>query len=204
MFYAGMAGTRNVPIRSSLEGMREYTSSERTIDNQESLASDQQKEQGSQDDSYYVTGDMKYLVDAETVSNVQDVMDNLHVRELEISKSDMDETRKKISLQQVQNMQERCNLKIKKLRMEISLERKIAKAEKNGEMEKASELKDEYIREKNLRRTEEYSELQKTLTAQENTSDRKAYMLYDIKQNGTDLLREMNQAGNYIDLRSVE
>lgn len=204
MFYAGMAGTRNVPIRSSLEGMREYTSSERTIDNQESLASDQQKEQGSQDDSYYVTGDMKYLVDAETVSNVQDVMDNLHVRELEISKSDMDETKKKISLQQVQNMQERCNLKIKKLRMEISLERKIAKAEKKGEMEKASELKDEYIREKNLRRTEEYSELQKTLTAQENTSDRKAYMLYDINQNGTDLLREMNQAGNYIDLRSAE
>lgn len=202
MYYAGMTGTRNVPLQTRLEGMKNYKA-EKTVENQEDVRI-QSQEIGKMEDNYKVIGEMQNLVEAETVSNIEEVMDNLQSKKLEISNSDMDETRKKISLQQLQNMEERCNLKIKRLRFELSLEKMIAQAEEDGKEEHAMELRQEYVREKNLRKTGEYSELQQFLASQqESDENRKSYTIYNIKQKETQLLREMNQTGNFVNVQSV-
>lgn len=202
MYYAGMTGTRNVPLQTRLEGMSNYKT-EKTAGNQEDVQSRQQ-EMRKMEDNYQVIGEMQNLVEAETVSNIEEVMDNLQNKKLEISNSDMDETRKKISLQQLQDMEERCNLKIKRLRFELSLEKMIAQAEEDGKEEHAIELRQEYVREKNLRKTGEYSELQQFLTSQQETGEnRSSYTIYNINQKETQLLREMNQTGNFVNLQSI-
>lgn len=203
MYYVGMTGTRNVPMQTKLEGMGNYAA-ERSV-NQEADIQSQQEQAKKQEDVYKFAGDMQYLVEAETVSNIEEVMGNLHDKKLEISKSDMDEIKKKISLQQLQNMEDRCNIKIKKLRFELSLEKMIAKAEENGDKEQAKELRQEYVKERNLRKTEEYSELQHFLTNQKEVNEeKKAYFIYNnVKQKETKLLHEMRQTGNFVDLESI-
>lgn len=201
MFYTGMAGTRNVPLQTSLEGMKEYQKE----DSKESSSreSAQQNEQ-ELEKSYGIPGDMQYLVDAETVSNVQDVKESLKDKKLEVTNSDMPEMDKRISLQKLQNIEERCNRKIDRLRFEISLEKMIAQAEQAGDTEKAAELRQEYSREKNLRKSKEYTDLQRMLLKENQTMEQKAYMLYDSSQTGSDLRQKMNTAGNYVDLVSAE
>lgn len=203
MYHAGMAGTRNVPIQTRLQSINSYNGNrENTPDNRK--YTEEQKQPQSGGDSYKVTDQMKYLVEAETVSNIEDVKDNLQNKKLEISNSDMDETRKKISLQQLQTIEERCNLKIKQLRLELSIQKKIAKAEESGDGKQADRLRQEYDREKNLRKNGEYSELQNFLKNQQGTGEQEnVYTIYNAKQKETQLLRKINQTGNFIDLQSV-
>lgn len=202
MYYSGMTGTRNVPMQARLEGMGNYTA-ERAVEDKEDSQNQQQTKQKK--DNYKVAGEMQHLVEAETVSNVEEVMDNLQSKKLEISNSDMDRTRKKISLQQLQNIENRCNLKIKRLRFELSLERMIEKAEKAGDEQQAMELRQEYVREKNLRKTEEYSELQHFMTARQEADESKnSYTTYNNgKKKETQLRHEINQTGNFINLQSI-
>lgn len=199
MYYAGMVGTRNVPMQTRLEGMKEQKGIEtrqKNVEENNTLTQGEEK--------YKIAGDMQYLVEAETVSNVEEVMENLQNKKLEISNSDMDATRKKISLQQLHNMEEKCNLKIKKLRFEISMEKMIAKAEEEGDQAQAMELRQEYVREKNLRKTGEYSDLQQFLAVnQANDENKKSYTIYNARQKETQLLHEMNEIGNFVDFQAV-
>lgn len=203
MYYAGMAGTRNVPIQTRLQSINNYTAERTNVaDKKDTQGKEQQTKQSS--DSYKMAGEMKYFVEAETVSNIEEVKDNLQNRKLEISNSDMDETRKKISLQQLQTMEERCNLKIKKLRFELSLEKMIAKAEDSGDEKQAAQLRQEYDREKNLRKNGEYSELQYFLKEQQETGEHEnVYTIYNARQKETQLLRNINQTGNFVNLQSI-
>ncbi|MBD5089732.1 MAG: hypothetical protein HDT30_13150 [Clostridiales bacterium] len=203
MYYAGMTGTRNVPMQTKLEGMGNHTL-ERTVNNEIDTQSQQEQEK-KREDTYKLAGDMQYLVEAETISNIEEVKGNLQDKKLEISNSDMDEIKKKISLQQLQSMEDRCNIKIKKLRFELSLEKMIAEAEKDGDKEQAKELRQEYVREKNLRKTGEYSELQHFLNNQKEVNEeKKAYSIYNnVKQKENKLLHEMSQTGNFVDLQSI-
>lgn len=203
MYYSGMTGTRNVPMQARLEGMGNYAL-ERTVNNEVDTQS-QQEQAKKREDTYKLSGDMQYLVEAETVSNIEEVKGNLQDKKLEISNSDMDEIKKKISLQQLQSMEDRCNIKIKKLRLELSLEKMIAKAEEDGDKEQARELRQEYVREKNLRKTGEYSELQHFITSKkEANTEKKTYSTYNnAKQKESKLLHEMKQVGNFVDLQSI-
>lgn len=203
MYYSGMTGTRNVPMQARLEGMSNRTL-ERTEEKEIDIQS-RQEQAKKREDIYKLAGDMQYLVEAETVSNIEEVMGNLQDKKLEISNSDMDDIKKKISLQQLQSMEDRCNIKIKKLRFELSLEKMIEKAEENGDEEQARELRQEYVREKNLRKTEEYSDLQQFLTSKkEENTEKKTYSTYNnAKQKETKLLHEIRQVGNFVDLQSI-
>ncbi|MCI8410829.1 MAG: hypothetical protein HFJ09_16470 [Lachnospiraceae bacterium] len=203
MYYSGMTGTRNVPMQARLEGM-----GSRTLERKEDKEVDtqsQQEQAKKREDTYKLSGDMQYLVEAETVSNIEEVKGNLQDKKLEISNSDMDKIKKKISLQQLQSMEDRCNIKIKKLRLELSLEKMIVKAEEDGDKEQARELRQEYVREKNLRKTEEYSDLQHFLTSKkEANTEKKTYSTYNnAKQKESKLLHEMKQVGNFVDLQSI-
>lgn len=203
MFYAGMAGTRNVPMQTRLEGMQSVTQ-EKSVESTSDAGAYQGNNKCSQEMSHVIIGNMQNLVKAETVSNVQEVMNTLQEKKLEITNSDMSETKKQISLQQLHNIHERCNLKIQKLRFEVSLEKKIAKVEKEGNREQAEEIRQDYLREKNIRKSDEYAELQRFIMQNNSYSSTRSPFIYNIEQMGDDLLKKEIQSGSYIDFRSMD
>lgn len=205
MFYTGMAGTRIVPLHGTLQGMKGYKKDGRAETGDTSEESKKRKEQKKpKKRSCGVPLDIQRLLGAETVSNVQDVKEGLIDKKLAITNSDMTETNKKISLEKIQNIEERCNRKIDMLRLELSLKKEITQAQKDGDKKKVEKLKQQYDREKTLRKTEEYTELQHVLQKETYAETQSGYMVYNANQSGCNLLQEIHGVGNYVDLTSIE
>ena len=204
MFYTGMAGTRIVPLHGTLQGMKGYKGNgqEEKFSGKNEKKKKEQKKQRKR--IYGVPLDIQRLLGAETVSNVQDVKDGLKDKKIAITNSDMTETDKQISLEKIQNIEERCNRKMDLLRLELSLKKEIAKAQEDGDTKKVEELRQKYDREKTLRKTEEYTDLQNVLQKESQNKAKHAYMVYDASQSGSNLLEELHGVGNYVDLTSVE
>lgn len=205
MFYTGMAGTRVVPLHGTLQGMKGYKRDGQTESGSSSKENKKKKEQKKQKKrSYGVPLDIQRLLGAETVSNVQDVKEKLKDKKIAIANSEMTETDKQISLQKLQNIEDRCNRKMDLLRFERSLEKEISQAQKDGDTKKVEELKQKYDREKRCRKTEEYTELQHELKKEKYMDIKNGYMIYDATQTGSNLMQEFRGIGNYVDLTSTE
>ena len=205
MFYTGMAGTRIVPLHGTLQGMKGYKRDSQSENGDTSGEDKKKKEQKKpKKTSYGVPLDIQRLLGAETVSNVQDVKEGLKDKKLAIANSDMTETDKQISLEKIQNIEERCNRKMDQLRLELLIKEQIAQAQQDGDIKKIEELKQKYDREKTLRKTEEYTELQHQLQKEKYTQTKKGYMVYDATQARSNLLQEIQGVGNYVDLTSAE
>ena len=67
MFYAGMAGTRNVPMQTRLEGMQSVTQ-EKSVESTSDAGAYQGNNKCSQEMSHGIIGNMQNLVKAEIKS----------------------------------------------------------------------------------------------------------------------------------------
>lgn len=205
MFHTGMSGTRIVPLHGTLQGMTGYKRDGQSDTRDTSGKNKKKKEQKKlKKISYGVPLDIQRLLGAETVSNVQDVKEGLKNKKLAITNSDMTDLDKQISLEKIQNIEERCNRKVDQLRFELLLKKEIAQAKQDGDTKKVEELEQKYNREKTLRKTEEYTELQHELQKENYTETQRGYIVYNANQAGSNLLHEINGLGNYVDLTSVE
>lgn len=205
MVYTGMAGTRIVPLHGTLQGMKGYKKGSQSDSGDTSRENKKKKEQKKpKKTSYGVPLDIQRLLGAETVSNVQDVKEGLKDKELAIANSDMSDADKQISLKKIKIIEEKCNRKMDLLRLELSLKQEMTQAQKEGNTKKVEELKQQYDREKTLRKTEEYTELQRALQKGTYAETQRGYMVYNASQAGSSLLQEIRGVGNYVDLTSVE
>lgn len=189
-----MSGTRNVPMKS----LQEMTHYKRVESKQDANAFEQQEEEKQGYKKILIEKEMQKLVDAETISNVEDIRESLHDKKLEIENSDMTEMKKQRSLDYLENIQVKCNNKIRKLRHESNLQRLMENAEEQGDIEEVAHLMNQYTHEKSLRKTDEYSKLHASIMGAH-----KKVQLYSASQKAVDLFAEMNGAGNYVNVISA-
>lgn len=142
--------------------------------------------------------ELQSLVDAETISQVEDIRESLKNKKFEIENSDMTEEMKQRSLDYLHNVQVMSNNKIRKLRYESDLQRQMEAAEAEGDMDEVAQLLAHYTHEKNLRKTEEYTKL--------HTGIKCAYQkvqLYSASQKAVNLSAQMDGTGNYVNVISA-
>ena len=201
MLYGRMIGMNLVSTGKSLDKMNEYTKRRRV--KRSDPYQNQTQEQPAQENSYYVPGEMKYFLNAETISNVEEVIETLQDKKIEIVNSDMEDAKKRKSLIYLQSLQDRCNAKMEKRRFENALEKKIVQAEENGDEEAAKLLREKYVREKSLRKVTEYSNMQETFAQVRNAGMQKSIKSYTANQTYMDLFSYMNGTGNFVNFLSV-
>lgn len=189
-----MSGARSVSTKS----LHEMTYYKRVESKQDANFFQQQEENQQKYKKMHIDEELQKLVDAETVSHVEDIRERLNDKKLEIRNSDMTEMKKKRSLDHLQNIQTMCNNKIQKLRFESNLQRQIEAAEADGDMDEVAQLLEQYTHEKNLRKTDEYTKLHISLR-----NVNKKVQLYSASQEAVDLHTTMNGTGNYVNVISV-
>ncbi len=189
-----MSGTRNVPMKS----LHEVSYYKRVESKQDANSFEQQEEEKQKYKKILIEKEMQNLVDAETVSNVEDIKESLKDKKLEIENSDMTEMKKQRSLDYLQNIQVMCNNKIRKLRYESDLQRQMEAAKAEGDIDEVTQLMNKYIHEKNLRKMDEYTQLHTSIK-----SANKKVQLYSASQKAVELFDEMNGTGNYVNVISA-
>lgn len=190
----GMLGTRNVPMKS----LQEVAYYKRVESKQDANSFQQQEEKESAYKKILIEKEMQRLVDAETVSSLEEIREHLKDKKLEIENSDMTEGKKQHSLDYLQNVQIMCSNKIRRLHYESELQRQMEVAEAEGDMEEVAQLCNQYTHEKNLRKTEEYTKLHNSLKFAH-----KKVQLYSASQKAVDLSVQMHGTGNYVDVTSA-
>lgn len=189
-----MSGTRNVPMKS-LQEMAYY---KRVESKQDANSFQQQEEKEPEYKKILIEKELQSLVDAETVSHLENIRESLKDKKLEIENSDMTEGKKQHSLDYLQNVQVMCSNKIRRLRYESDLQRQMKAAEAKGDMDEVAQLFDQYTHEKNLRKTEEYTKLHTSLKCAH-----KKVQLYSASQKAVDLSAQMHGTGNYVNVTSA-
>ena len=194
-----MSGTRSVPMK--LQEMTRY----KRVESKQDANSFQEQEEKQQNDKrqsykkFQIEKALQDVVDAETVSCVEDIRELLDDKKSEIANSDMTETKKVRSLEYLQNVQAMCNSKIRQLRYESDLQLQIEEAKADGNVEEIARLLSQYTHEKNLRKIEEYTKLHANIKCAH-----KKVQIYSASQNAVDISTQVNGTGNYINVISTK
>lgn len=181
-----------------MKSLQEMTYYKRVESKQDANFFQQQEDKKQEYKKILIEKELQNLVDAETVSHVEDIRESLKDKKLEIENSDMTESNKQRSLDYLQNVHTMCNNKIRKLRYESDLQRQMEAAEAEGDMDEVAQLLDHYTHEKNLRKTEEYTRLHTSIKCAH-----KKVQLYSASQKAVDLSAQMDGTGNYVNVISA-
>ena len=109
------------------------------IEKKQDASDSEQEEKRDKHKEFKLDEEMKKLMDAETVSNLQDVQQSIVERRVEVHSSNISESKKQKTLEHLQTIQNMAAQKMRNLRFEVDLQRRIEEASKEGEIKKAKE-----------------------------------------------------------------
>lgn len=188
MLSSRIARTRNVRIEKSYEVSRRIQRKEDATDFQQGRQKKEHKE-------FKLDAELKDLMEAETIRNVEQVRDSLNDRKVELQNSDTAQSKKQKSLEHLQNIQNMCSIKLRNLHYEAKLQKQIDQAVKNENQEMVDQLLLKYTKEKSIRKSEEYTALQKRPVEGK-------YKSYNAAYQSVDLIEQMEGSGNFVNYTS--
>lgn len=198
MFYTGMTQTRNIPMINASEGkytgmeMRKINKTSDFSQGKQGKKHGQQKEEERENDEY---------VQAENLDKTNSGVFRLKQKEEGVAENDLKPEHNKISLEQIYQMQGEYNFNREKINKENKLREDILKAEEKGDYQLMLELKKEYQREKSVRRSQEYTVLQRAVIKEEKIKGQGHVMAY--KENAREFSKYVGKDnGNHINITS--
>ena len=199
MFYVGMTQARNIPIKNLSEGTHTGMGSKKI-----NKASDfSQGEQGKNNSKEQQKKDtMEHLVNAETLEGIDHIMSRLKEQEEQLQRSEMEQQKKQISLEEIYLLQGEYNLKKEKIIKENKLREDILHAEQSGDYQLVLELKKEYQREKSVRKSNEYTVLQRALVKEDTVKGQGVLAAYQDSVQDFSAYQDGQKKGTYINLTS--
>ena len=165
------------------------------IEKKQAASDSEQEKKRDKHKEFKLDEEMKKLMDAETVSNLQDVQQSIVERRVEVHSSNISESKKQKTLEHLQTIQNMAAQKMRNLRFEVDLQRRIEAASKEGEIKKAELLEAQYNRGRSIRKSEEYSKLQGSMVSHK-------YKNYNQKKQAVDMIARMEGTGNFVNLIS--
>lgn len=154
--------------------------------------------------TYRAPEDLAQLVSAEDITGVKDILSQLRDVELKISKSDAADTIKELSKKRIRMVRNKCNIKISRLNLEQELELQVEQAKKVKDDVKVCELENQLKRTRNVRKSEEYTDVQKAMQEEQLERQLDKYSVYEQNSFGStytrNMYRDMSTAGSFINM----
>lgn len=153
---------------------------------------------------YRAPKDLVQLVNADNVVGIKDVLSQLKSSELEIVKSNANDNIKELSQKRIRMVRDKCHIKINRLNLERKLELQIEEAEKVKDNTKVNELQNELKRRKNVRKSEEYTDVQQAMQEERMKHTLNKYSVYNQGNCGviytSNIYQDMNTSGSFINI----